>query len=492
MRSIREIMFTPKELDVILIQPNFLMKILKEEQNQIVREYWESMGNQEPLGDLPNEVNHGLFSLAASLRDEGFSVDVLDFQAYDLFLRENEHRMITLEDVEKIIQLNKAKIFGISTITVASENALSIAKTVKRIHKDALMLFGGMHPTLVPDEFIQNPEVDVIILGEGNETIVEIAKQWKERTLPLNVEGIVYKIEDSIVFTNKKSNYHINLDDISYPAYDLMCRESLPFMPRFFTSRGCPYSCAFCSCDAFYRNAYEDYKIVYRDPQKVVDEIEYTYKQYGMNFYCFGDLTFMSNREHIYAICKELILRGLNHIPWWCQTTVGSLNEDDLKLMKQAGCRQIGLGVENGVQENLDIMGKPIKFDKAEEQCRMIREAGIEPITYWIIGLGDATLEDAMRTIERICYFVKNNLTEVSHIGVPVPYPGSPIGKNPTAFGLQIVKRNYSEYWMNSDELGYSKPAIRTDNLSEDHIYALWQYALMVVAKEYQKRKIKN
>lgn len=65
MRSIREIMFTPKELDVILIQPNFLMKILKEEQNQIVREYWESMENQEPLGDLPNEVNHGLFSLAA-------------------------------------------------------------------------------------------------------------------------------------------------------------------------------------------------------------------------------------------------------------------------------------------------------------------------------------------------------------------------------------------------------------------------------------------
>ena len=87
------------------------------------------------------------------------------------------------------------------------------------------------------------------------------------------------------------------------------------------------------------------------------DEIDYTYKQYGMNFYCFGDLTFMSNREHIHAICKELILRGLNHIPWWCQTTVGSLNEDDLKLMKQAGCRQIGLGVENGVQENLDIMG---------------------------------------------------------------------------------------------------------------------------------------
>ncbi len=260
-------------------------------------------------------------------------------------------------------------------------------------------------------------------------------------------------------------------------------------MPRFFTSRGCPFSCAFCSCDAFYRNAYLDYKIVYRDPIKVVDEIEYTFKKYKMEFYCFGDLTFMTNRKHIYDICNEIIKRNLNHIPWWCQTTVGSLTKADLDLMKKAGCKQIGLGVENSVQKNLDTMGKPIYFDEAEMQCRLIRDAGIDPITYWIIGLGDQSFTDAVRTIERICYFVKNNLTEVSHIGVPVPYPGSPIGKSPEMYGLQIISCNYEEYWMNSDELGYSKPSVRTKSLSSDHIYALWQYALMAVADEYVKRK---
>lgn len=493
MRNIQEIMFTPKSVDVILIQPNFLMKILKEEQNKVVTDYWSAMDNQEPLGDLPNEVNHGLFSLAASLREYGFSVDVLDFQAYDMFLRDTEHRLVTKDDIQEILRLNEAKIFGISTITVAAANALEISRQIKSIYQDVPVIFGGMHPTLVPEEFIRNDEVDVIVLGEGNQTLVELVRTVNTGESIEDIAGIVYKSNDGdVVFSKRRSNFHLDLDELPYPAYDLMCKESLPLMPRFFTSRGCPFSCAFCSCDAFYRNAYEDYRIVYRDPVKVVDEIEYTANTYGIEFYCFGDLTFMSNREHIHAICNELIKRDLSHIPWWCQTTVGSLTKEDLALMKKAGCRQVGLGVENGVQKNLDIMGKPIYFDEAELQCRLIREAGIEPITYWIIGLGDESFDESIETIERICYFVKNNLTEVSHIGVPVPYPGSPMGRNPEAFGLKIVNTNYAEYWMNSDELGYSKPAVRTENLSEDHIYALWQYALMAVANEYKKRNMES
>ncbi|MGY0395405.1 radical SAM protein [Fusobacterium sp. SYSU M8D902] len=493
MRKIKEILFSQSEHDVILIQPNFLMKILEEKQNKIVREYWKSMKNQEPLGDLPNEVNHGLFSLAASIIKSGYSVDVLDFQAYDMFLRKTENRLITLEDIYNSLKNKKAKIFAISTITVASKNALDIARIIKKINKDSIVAFGGMHPTLFSDEFIKNNEVDLIMLGEGNQTILELLAIYPEYNSFKEVKGIIFKDSNrNIIKTGKKSNYHLNLDELPYPAYDLMCEESLPLVPRFFSNKGCPFSCAFCSCDTFYKKAYDDYKIVFRDPIKVVDEIEYTYNKYKIDFYCFGDLTFMSNKEYGHIICNELIKRKLTHIKWWCQTTVGKLTEEDLKLMKNAGCAQVGLGVENGTQTNLDIMGKPIKFDSTEEQCRLIRKAGIDPITYWIIGLGNETFETANKTIDRICYFIKNNLTEVSHIGVPVPYPGSPIWNNPENYGFVINHTNFSEYWMNSDELGYSIPAISTEHLSEDHIYALWQYALMAAANEYKKRNNKE
>lgn len=471
MRSINEILFNQSEHDLLLVQPNFLMRILEEDQNQIVREYWASMDNQEPLGDMPNEVNHGLFSLAASALEAGLSVDVLDFQALDMHLRATENRMISLDDVYASLSKKKAKVYGISTITVASQNALEIAKIIRRTDPEAIIVFGGMHPTMYAKEFVKEKEVDYILLGEGNATLVDIVNNASDREKICTLKGLVYERAGEAIFTPKLSAKDNNLDELPYPAYDLMCKESLPLMPRFFSSKGCPFSCAFCSCDAFYKKSYDDYKIIFRNPTKVVDEIEYTYNKYKMDFYCFGDLTFMSSKEYGHAICDELIARNLGHIKWWCQTTVGRLDSEDLALMKKAGCAQVGLGVENGSQKNLDIMGKPIKVDATEEQCKLIRAAGIAPITYWIIGLGDETFDSAISTVDRICYFVRTGLTEVSHIGVPVPYPGSPIWYDPSKHGFTIVHADFSKYWMNSDELGYSAPAIRTANLSEDHIY---------------------
>lgn len=490
MRGIKEVLFKEEKNDILLIQPNFYMKILENEQNEIVREYWKSMDNEEPLGDLPNEVNHGLYSLAASLMEENISVDILDFQAYDRFLRQEENRTIRLDDIKESIKRKECKIFGISTITVASINALEISKIIKEIHPDSLIVFGGMHATMFAEEFIKEIPVDVIILGEGNDTIIELVNAYPDKLKFQTIKGILFKDEkERIITTLKRSNYDNVLDELPYTAYDLMCKESLPFVPRFFSNKGCPFNCAFCSCDAFYNKAYDDYKISFRDPKKVVDEIEYTYKKYKMNFYCFGDLTFMSNKEYSSRICELLIERNLSHLRWWCQTTVGRLNERDLSLMKRAGCAQVGLGVENGTQSILDKMGKPVKFDSTEEQCKLIRAAGIEPITYWIIGLGDETFETAKSTIDRICYFIRHGLTEISHIGVPVPYPGTPIWENPRKYGFHIENVDFTNYWMNSDELGYSKPAVRTKHLSSDHIFGLWQFALMAASNEYKQRK---
>ena len=493
MRNIEDILFSKKCNDVLLIQPNFLMKILEEKQNKIVKSYWKSMNNQEPLGDLSNEVNHGLFSLASSILKAGYTTDILDFQAYDMYLRKSEKRLISNLDIEKAIKNQKAKVYALSTITVSSQNALNIAEIIKKYHPDSIVAFGGMHPTLFFENFINEKNVDVIMLGEGNKSIIEILEACTNVENFYKIDGIVFKdINGKPVFNKKKSNFHINLDELPYPAYDLMCKESLPLVPRFFSHKGCPYSCAFCSCDAFYKNSYDDYKVLFRDPTKVVDEIEFTYNKYKMDFYCFGDLTFMSNKEYGYNLCRELIKRNLGHVKWWCQTTVGRLNKKDLELMKKAGCVQIGLGVENGSQTNLDLMGKPVQFDAAEEQCKIIKEAGISPITYWIIGLGDENFDSAVQTINRICYFIRNNLTELSHIGVPVPYPGSPLWKNPNEYGFTIIHKKFSQYWMNSDELGYSVPAIRTKHLSEDHIYGLWKYALMAATNEYEKRRKYN
>jgi radical SAM superfamily enzyme YgiQ (UPF0313 family) len=404
-------------------------------------------------------------------------------------LRGQEKRLISEQDIINSIKVKRAKIFGISVITVSAGNALLIAKVIRSYHRDANIVFGGMHPTLYGEHFIPEPEVDAIILGEGNQTIVELIERCQHKEEWHTIKGIMFKDSNGdVIRTEKKSCTHLDTDVLPYAAYDLICQESLPLVPRVFSVKGCPYHCAFCSCNAFYSIAYDDYKVCYRDPTKVVDEVEYLYKQYHMAFYCFGDLTFMSDKQSALSICKELIKRNLSHVKWWCQTTIGRLNADDLALMKKAGCVQVGLGVENSSQQALDIMGKPVRFDAAEEQCQLIREAGIAPITYWILGLGEESYESANNLIKRICYFIESGLTELSHIGVPVPYPGSALFNDPQAHGLEITGMDFNNYWMNSDELGYSVPAVRTKYLSADHIYALWQYALIAATRCYEKR----
>ncbi|QHI71036.1 B12-binding domain-containing radical SAM protein [Aminipila terrae] len=489
MKNLSEILFQGKERDVMLIQPHFLLRVLSQNQNKIVIEYWNSLNNQEPMGDFVNEPNHGLYSLAASVLQSGYTVEVLDFHTLDMVLRDKENRMIEYSDIEESIIKNKSKIYGISCITVTVDATLKIAEMIKKYHPDSLVVVGGIHPTINSQEMLKNRNIDIVIKGEGNIAIVELINCTKDSSDFDDIKGICYKDKNgNYVETHKRSCHDIDLDELPYPAYDLCSYESLPLMPRVFSSKGCPNGCAFCTCDSYFKTSYDDYKIQFRDPVKVVDEIEHLHKKYNIDFFDFGDLTFMVDKKRAHQLCNLLIERKLNHLRWWCQTTVGRLDAEDLALMRKAGCAQISMGIENSSQEVLDVMDKPVDFEKAINQCKLIRDADIQPVGYWLFGLGDETFEGANRLIQTICYFIENELNEITHIGIPVPYPGSPLYKSPEKFGYTIINHDFSNYWMNSDPLGYGTPNFRTTNLSEDHIYALWQYALMAATEKYKER----
>ena len=485
-RSVVEIMSKEASHDVVFIQPHLLSDELKEEQNKIVTEFWDTMHKHAVLlGDIPSEPNHGIYFIAGTLKKAGYSVEALDFHAYDRFLRYSQKRKITIEDIAQAIKAKQAKVFGISSKTVAIERGLDVARLVREYHPDAKIVFGGLHPTLHGEHLIRtNPSlIDYIIQGEGEEATLELLESIEGKRSITNVKNLIYLDHNGNLIQNEKRLItDVDVDSLAYPAYELICQEASPIVPRVLSARGCPHGCAFCSITHYYERKFQ-----LRCPKSVVDEIQYMVDNFSIDFYCLGDLTFSLNRQYTHEICNQIIERNLSHIKWWCQTTVGRLNEEDLSLMKQAGCIQVAFGVEADDQFILDSVSKPMDSGKTEEQCKLVKKTGLTVQTYWLLGFGDDTKETIERRIKKIKHFIESGLTDSIHISVPVPFPGTPIWKEPEKYGYKINHFEFGKYWMNCDELGYGKPIVDTKHLTADHLYMYWQLALSTATEAFIK-----
>ncbi len=485
-RPIMEIMESTKQNDVIFIQPHLLTDELKHEQNKIVVEFWEAMHKHAVLlGDIPSEPNHGIFFIAGTLLKAGYAVDALDFYAYDRYLRYKEGRKIEYSDIEEAIKTKNARVYAISSKTVAINRAIETARIIKKFHPEAITVFGGLHPTLYGEELLKEHSdvIDYVSRGEGEDSTLEFMEYLDGKRDIGEVKNLMYMGKDGKVVHNpRRLVTDVDIDNLPFPAYELICQESSPIVPRVLAARGCPHGCAFCTITHYY-----DRKFKLRSPESVINEIQYMKDNFDIEFYCMGDLTYSINREYAHQICNLLIERKLNNIKWWCQTTVGRLNAEDLALMKEAGCIQVAFGVEAEDQSILNNVDKPHAASKTEVQCQLVKDAGMTVQTYWLIGLGGDTKESVEHRIQKIKTFIETGLTDSIHISVPVPFPGTPIWYEPEKYGYTINHTDFSKYWMNCDELGYGKPVLNTEKLSADHLYMYWQLALSTATASFEK-----
>ena len=164
--------------------------------------------------------------------------------------------------------------------------------------------------------------------------------------------------------------------------------------------------------------------------------------------------------------------------------------------MKEVGCIQVALGCEGAGVRQLELVHKRIKPDNAKRACALLKEAGVQVQTYWIIGLPGENRESARATISTISYLIESGLTDVTHIALLVPYPGTRIYASPLESGIEIIDRDPSMYWMNCDPFGCGMPVyrtVRTENgiteilLSPQEIYDLWLQALNVSTIKYDE-----
>ncbi len=353
----------------------------------------------------------GLAYLASSLKSKGFEVF-----GHDLSLESEE----SLKDKIKKI---KPQLIGFTTIQLNNKDMLALARELKAL-SDAKIVFGGPQPTVNPGGCLKGNAIDFAIVGEGEDTIFELAETLDKEGDLSKINGLVYKKGGKIITNNGRS--HIDdLDKIPFPDRFVfpvkkycsgMVSVKTPYT-SVVTSRGCSFKCKYCPSSTIWRGKWRA-----RSPQNVVDEIEELVKVHGIRDVHFEDDNLTVDENHVYGICDELIERDLD-VVWECPNGIRpeSLNRRLLARMFEAGCRSMALGIESATPEILEEIGRESNLNIVEKIVDDAKKEGIKVCGYFMIGLPGETRE----MIDETIHFSRSLNIDTAHYSVFTPLQGS-------------------------------------------------------------------
>ncbi len=322
----------------------------------------------------------------------------------------------------------KPSFVGISATTVAIASANRLAKKIKEVAPYVKIILGGPHISTVPMETMKRyTSFDIGIIGEGEETILEVLEALSNKTSLNNVAGIIFRKEQELIQTIPR-RFIANLDSLPYPAWELLpplhiyklsaTRFQNQPTASLITSRGCFGSCTFCDVGVFGR------KVRGHSAEYVLNMIEQLLNGYNVKSLIFNDDTFVYDKQRLELICKGIKER-FNSIPWSCSSRINMVNPEILEMMRDAGCFQIAYGIESGVPEILKQINKKITLEQIRRTILWTERAGIRSKGYFIIGFPNETIETIQRTID---FAVSLPLSDFQMTFL-TPFPGSEIYK---------------------------------------------------------------
>lgn len=361
--------------------------------------------------DMPPD---GMLLVAAVLEQAGYDVGVLDLEFGD-------------QDVTATIEQERPHVVGIAGTSVARFSAFEIARTAKKTDPNLLVVYGGTHASFTAQDTLDHvPEIDVIVRGEGEISLLELVVAAKANADDFSkILGISYRENGGVIHNGNRPRIK-DLDTLPLPARHLVdmgrYRLQLDLINKpamsLLTSRGCPFKCSFCSASAMFGNP-----VAYRSAKSVVDEMEHLLEKYGIWGFKVFDSTFTLSRSHAESVCEELIRRGIN-VLWECEIRVDTVNPSLLEKLKAAGCYLIDYGIESASQQMLRRMKKAITLEQVENVIKWANQIGLRQKAFFTIGHIGETPEDAMCTVE----FIRAHLTDITQMGTSVGiriYPGT-------------------------------------------------------------------
>ena len=407
-----------------------------------------------PLSENPSPPL-GLAYLAAALEKAGVEVEILDFVVFPY---------IAADFRTKLAHFNP-DIVAATAVTMTVDGAIRIIREAKQWCSDCLTVMGGPHVSFCAEESLSAyPELDIVVLGEGEETLVEIAveagkgKNWRQ------IPGLVFREADCFISTGKRP-CPIDVNLLAEPARHLLAlgRYRALGMPiSMTTSRGCPYTCIFCV-----GRKMVGAKVRYRDPVKVVDEMEIL-AGYGFCQINVADDLFTANARHCLAVCDEILKRNLK-VKWTSFARVDTVSLRVLQRMKDAGCQAVSFGIESGNAEILKTIQKGITVRQVVEAVNLCNQVGLLPHGSFILGLPGETPETLKETLDFGEELKKLGVSYGFHL--LAPFPGTKVRQDSVKLGITILSNDWSDYHANRAII--ETPAVTRQML--DDIVICWE-----------------
>ncbi len=336
----------------------------------------------------------GLLAIGAVLRENFIDTELYNFS------------YASWQSVENKIRELKPDIIGTTCYAFNRHAVFRLAKLAKLVDSATKVVVGGPFATALPERMLRHcPEIDIIVLGEGERTIMQIVKAIQNNTNLEWIEGIAFNAGGKIQVTKPKQ--FLDLAMLPIPAKYFKYSSVM-------TSRGCPGQCVFCATPNYWGN-----KIRFRTTESITKEFILLKKQ-GVGDLVIADDTFTVNKPRVLDFCSQLVKENLN-LMWDCRSRYNFVDKDRLTAMKRAGCYKIGYGIESGSKRILAGLKKFIAPETMAASARLTREAGLYQYAFLIVGSPDEDETSVKETIE-LLELIKPQAILISYLHA---YPGT-------------------------------------------------------------------
>ncbi|MCK4242741.1 MAG: radical SAM protein [Dehalococcoidia bacterium] len=406
--------------------------------------------------------------LAGVLQEEGIEVQILDLLV----------AQYSSNKIRNKLEEYQPQVVGATCVTLNYPIAARILRVCKDFDPNIVTVMGGPHVSFTLKEtLLRAPWIDVVVIREGERTLVELVRALEKGIGFGQVAGIAFREDKHVVETEPRPPIK-DLDELPVPARNLLPLSryrALGAPCNLTTSRGCPYGCIFCSGRRMFGR-----KVRFRHPRLVVDEMEIIHKELGFEKMNIVDDTFTVNHRHARNICEEIIRRNL-HIQWTVFARVDTITQDLVELMHEAGCTHLLFGVESGSEQILKTINKGITVDDVRRGVKLTSEAGIKVFASFILGLPGESPETARQSVE-LAQELRSEYGSLYGFHLLSPLPGTELYEKAEEYGLRILTRNWAKYDAN-------EPITETATMSPEKVMEIMATYDAAVAYAWDEMK---